>query len=154
MGRALLGAHTRPLLAFAGAPARLRALGARGGRARAHGIARHAPRPGTLGQALELVGRLVDRLQVALVLELPALRRDIRVPALGHSAARELHIALVERGLELQQEQMLLYVKDACGHDWSTLATKATAYPACQCLLSTSLRCTACRSCIRPTRRC
>jgi hypothetical protein len=42
-------------------------------------------------------------------------RRDVRVPALGHPAARELHVALVERRLELQQEQMLLDVEDVLG---------------------------------------
>jgi hypothetical protein len=58
-----------------------------------------------LRQGLELVGGLVDRLQVALVLELLARRRDVRVPDLRHAAARELHVALVERRLELEKEQ-------------------------------------------------
>ena len=60
---------------------------------------------------LELVGRLVDRLQVALVLELLAGRRDVGVPHLRHAPARELDLALVERRLELQEEQRLLDVQ-------------------------------------------
>ena len=59
---------------------------------------------------------------MALVLELPALRRDVRVPALGHPPARQLHRALVERRLQLQQQQMLLDVQDGRGHDPTTLA--------------------------------
>src|ERR1019366_2649815 len=74
------------------------------------------------GQALQLVGRLVDRLEVALMLELAALRSHVGVPALGHTPARELHVALRERRLELQQEQMLLDIEDSGGHDPTTLA--------------------------------
>jgi len=39
------------------------------------------------------------------------------VPALGHPAASELHVALVKGRLELEQEQMLLYVQNGGGHD-------------------------------------
>src|SRR4029077_5941306 len=105
-------------------------VGARGVAPRCAG---DAAAPRALGQALELVGRLVDRLQVALVLELQARGRDVRMPALGHPAPGKLHVALFERRLELQQEHVLLYVQDRYGHDPTTLATPATAYPACQC---------------------
>ena len=50
--------------------------------------------------------------------------RDVGVPALGHPPARELHVALVERRLELQQEQLLLDVEDRRGHDPTTLASR------------------------------
>ena len=75
-------------------------------------VARDLAAARALGEALELVGRLVDRLEVALVLELLAGRRDIRVPDLGQPAARELHVALVERRLELQEQQRLLDIQD------------------------------------------
>src|SRR6185312_10588962 len=107
-----------------------------------------------LGETLELVGRLVDRLQVALVLELAPGRRDVGVPALGHAPTSELYVALVERRLELQQEQVLVYIEDGRGHDPTTLATVARSYPGCRCPPNTSSRCTVCRSCTRPTRRC
>ena len=148
------GVRARALLGLVGAPAGLLALAARRGGARAHRVARDLAAARALGEALELVGGLVDRLQVALVLELAPGGRDVGVPALGHPPARELHVALVERRLELQQEQVLLDVEDGCGHDPTTLATPATSYPACQCPLSTSSRCTGCRSCTRRTRRC
>src|SRR5262249_53115980 len=77
-----------------------------------------------LGELLELVGRLVDRLQVALMLVLASRRGDVGMPCLGHPAPRQLHGALIERGLELQQEQRLLYVEDP-SHAVSTLATPA-----------------------------
>ena len=64
-----------------------------------------------LGEALELVGGLVDRLQVALVLELAPGRRDVGMPALRHPAARELDVALVERRLDLQEQDGLLDVQ-------------------------------------------
>ena len=67
------------------------------------------------------------------MLELPPGGRDVGVPALGHPAARELHVALVERRLELQQEHVLLDVEDGRGHDPTTLATRRPAtdrYPA------------------------
>jgi hypothetical protein len=38
------------------------------------------------------------------------------VPALGHPPARELHVALGEWRLQLQQEQVLLDVKDRGRH--------------------------------------
>ena len=49
-------------------------------------------------------------------------RGDVRVPALGHPPARELHIALVEGSLELQQQHRLFDVEDP-GHSSITLAT-------------------------------
>ena len=48
-------------------------------------------------------------------------RRDVGVPALRHPAARELDRALVERRLELQEEDGLLDVEDL-GHEPSTVA--------------------------------
>ena len=67
------------------------------------------------------------------MLELLAGRRDVGVPALGHPPPRELHVALVERRLELQQEQLLLDIQDRRGHDPTTLAADAGpgVYPAC-----------------------
>jgi hypothetical protein len=47
---------------------------------------------------------------VALVLELAPGGSDVGVPALGHAPARELHVALVEGRLELEQEHVLLDV--------------------------------------------
>src|SRR6202030_1293774 len=82
-----------------------------------------------LGEALELVGGEVDRLQVALVLELAPGGRDVGVPALGHPPSRELHVALVERSLELQQEHVLLDVEDVAGHDPTTVATAPNVGP-------------------------
>ena len=58
------------------------------------------------------------------MLELAPGGRDVGVPALGHPAAGELHVALVERRLELQQEQVLLDVEDRRGHDPTTLASE------------------------------
>ena len=84
-----------------------------------------APAARALRDPLELVGGLVDRLEVALVFELPALRREVGMPALGHPAARELHVALGERRLELQEEKVLLDIEDRHGHDPTTLATAA-----------------------------
>jgi len=54
---------------------------------------------------------------VALVLELAPGGCEVGVPALGHAPPRELHVALVEGGLQLQQEQVLLDVEDRYGHD-------------------------------------
>ena len=74
-----------------------------------------------ISRPLELVGGLVDRLQVALVLELPAGRRDVRVPDLREPAPGELDVALAERRLDLQQEHSLLDVQHLW-HDRSTVA--------------------------------
>jgi hypothetical protein len=49
---------------------------------------------------------------MALVLDLLAGRREVRVPHLRLPPARELDVALLERGLELQQEQRLFDVED------------------------------------------
>jgi ATP-binding cassette ChvD family protein len=67
---------------------------------------------------------------MALVLELAPLRREVRVPALGHSPPGELHIALVKGRLQLEQEQVLLDIEDRGGHEPETLAGDASAYPA------------------------
>ncbi len=120
---AVLRVRTGALLGFVRAPARLFALAAGGGGAHFDGVARHVAAARALGEALELVGRLVDRLQVALVLELTSLRRHVRVPALGHLAPCQLHVALVERRLQLQQEEVLLDIEDGGGHDTTTLAS-------------------------------
>ena len=48
------------------------------------------------------------------MLELLARRRDVGVPDLGHAAPRELDLALVERRLQLEQQDGLLDVQD-CG---------------------------------------
>jgi ADP-ribose pyrophosphatase YjhB (NUDIX family) len=55
------------------------------------------------------------------VLHLAPGRRDVGVPALRHPAPRELHGALVERRLELQEEDGLLDVEDL-RHERSTVA--------------------------------
>ncbi len=119
---AVFGHRSRPLFGLVGAPARLLALTARGGGADFDGVRRDFAAARALCQALELVGGLVDRLEVALVLELASLRGHVRVPALGHAPTRKLHVALCERRLQLQQEQMLLDVEDGGGHDPTTLA--------------------------------
>ena len=107
---AILGVRAGALLGLIRAPAGLFALATRRGGAHLDRVAGDAPAARALRQALELVGGLVDRLQMALMLELTTLRGDVRVPALGHAPPRELDIALVERRLQLQQEQMLLDV--------------------------------------------
>ncbi len=66
-----------------------------------------------INEALELVGRLVDRLEVTLVLELLARWGDVGKPDLRLPAPRELHLTLVEGGLELQEQERLLDVEDA-----------------------------------------
>src|SRR5271167_3369183 len=112
---------------------------------------------------------------MALVLELAPLGGDIRMPALGHPAASELHVALVKRRLELEQEQVLLYVQNGGGHDSVTLAARGGSclssggclaelcwlharalafYAGGRCPLSTSSRCTACPSFTHRTRPC
>jgi hypothetical protein len=50
---------------------------------------------------------------VALVLVAASGRGNVRVPALGHPAPGQLHRALVERGLELEQQQRSFDVQDA-----------------------------------------
>ncbi|MDX6714373.1 MAG: UDP-N-acetylmuramate dehydrogenase, partial [Baekduia sp.] len=65
-----------------------------------------------LRELLELVGGLVDRLEVALVLELLAGRCEIGMPDLGLPAARELDVALLEGRVELQEEHCLFDVED------------------------------------------
>ncbi len=102
--RALLG-FVRPASLLLAGPARSRR--ARFDRGRADASAARS-----LRQALELVGGAVDGLEVHLVLVLAPGRREIRVPALGHRASRELHVALVEGRLQLQQEHVALGVED------------------------------------------
>jgi hypothetical protein len=53
---------------------------------------------------------------VSLVLVLAPRRGDVRVPALGHLAPRQLDRPLIERWFELQQQQCLFDVEDPC-HD-------------------------------------
>ena len=57
------------------------------------------------------------------MLVLTARWRDVRMPALCHPPARELDGALIERRLELQEEQRLLNVEDS-SHDLFTLAAR------------------------------
>ncbi len=68
-----------------------------------------------------MIGGEVDRLQMTLVLVLLARRRDVRVPALGLLAARELDVALRERRIDLQQQDGLLDVEDL-SHETRTVA--------------------------------
>src|SRR5207245_6083502 len=66
----LVCARAGPLLGLVRSPAVLFALAPGRGGASAHRAARHATAARALGQPLEPVGRLVDRLEVALVLEI------------------------------------------------------------------------------------
>ena len=113
VGLAVGGMRAGALLGLVGAAAVLGARLARRRGADLDRVARHLAAARSLGQALELVGRLVDRLEVALVLELLARRGDVGVPDLRLPAPRELHLALVERRLELQEKERLLDVEDA-----------------------------------------
>ena len=70
-----------------------------------------APAARVLGDRGELVGGLVDRLQVPLVLVLLAGRRDVRMPLLREAAARELDVALVERWVDLQEKDGLFNIQ-------------------------------------------
>jgi len=89
---AILGVRAGALLGLVRPPAGLLALTACRRGTRSHGVARDAPTTRALGEALELVGGLVDRLQMTLVLELPAGGRDGRGasawPSGGGRAAR------------------------------------------------------------------
>jgi hypothetical protein len=98
---ALLLPGALALLGLVCAPALLGAcLACRGGRHLDCVAADPAAARG-LGELLELIGRLVDRLKVPLVLVLAPGRRDVRMPALCHSPAGELDGALIERRLKL-----------------------------------------------------
>ncbi len=66
-----------------------------------------------LGQAFELVSRLVDRLEATLVLVALARGSEVRMPALGHPPAGELHHPLVERRSELEQQQRGVNIQKA-----------------------------------------
>src|SRR5579875_2719074 len=70
-----------------------------------HRAPAHPSAPGGFGKVLEVVGRLVDRLQMELVLVPLALRRKVRMPPLGKPPPRQLDIPLVERRLELKQQE-------------------------------------------------
>jgi hypothetical protein len=96
------------------------ALAGRGG-ADLDRVARDLAAARLLGELLELVRRLVDRLQMALVLELAPGRGDVRMPDLGEPAARELDVALAERRLDLKQQDGLLDVQHLW-HDPTTVA--------------------------------
>jgi hypothetical protein len=58
------------------------------------------------------------------VLELAPRRREIGVPDLGQPPAGELHVALVERRVDLQEQQGLLDVQHS-GHEPPTIAPGA-----------------------------
>src|SRR6266508_1805197 len=63
---------------------------------------------------------------MALVLELLAGRRDVRVPDLGHPAPGELDLPFAERRLELQKKERLLDVQNR-RHSRSTVAVEPSA---------------------------
>jgi len=87
-------------------------------------VARSASAARLLGELLQLVGRLVDRLQMALVFELLPGRSDVRVPLLGHAPPRELDVALVERRLDLKEQHGLLDIQHL-GHNALTVARRS-----------------------------
>ena len=74
---AVLGGGPRALLLLVGAAARLLAGLPRGGRGHLDRVAGNPPASDRLGQLLELVGGLVDRLKVSLVLVLAPRRGDV-----------------------------------------------------------------------------
>ncbi len=116
--RVVLGAlglsRPRALLGLVCAPAGFGSRPARRRRGDLDGVAADATPARGLREPLELVGGLVDRLQVALVLVAPAGWGDVGMPALGHPPPPELYRALVERGLELEQQQRLFEIE----HPW------------------------------------
>ena len=57
------------------------------------------------------------------MLDLAPRGREVGVPALGHLAASQLHRALVERGLQLQQHHLLLDIQHR-GHEAQTVAPR------------------------------
>ena len=102
---ALGGRGSGPLFGFVGPAALLFArLPGRRGRD-ADGVTAYPSATKRFGQPLELVGGFVDRLKVALMLVLPSGRSDVRMPLLGHPAPGQLHVPLIERRLELQEEK-------------------------------------------------
>jgi hypothetical protein len=101
-----------PLLFLVGPPSGLGARGAGGGGRDLDGGPRDHPPARALGQPLELVGRLVDRLEVSLMLDRPAGRGDVGVPLLGHPPPGQLNLALVERRFKLEEQEGLLEVED------------------------------------------
>ncbi len=109
----LLLGRLGPLALLLGVVARalLGAALARGGGGDLHRVLGDALTARFLGELLELVGGLVDRLQVALMLELAAGRSDVRMPLLGQTTACELDVALVERWFDLEKENRLFDVQ-------------------------------------------
>src|SRR5947209_14234826 len=83
---AVSGGLARPLLGLVGPPPGLLARLARGGCRGSDGAGADAAATGGLGQLLELVGGLVDRLKMPLMLVTTPGRRHVGVPALGHLA--------------------------------------------------------------------
>ena len=118
---ALRGRRARALLGFISALAGLLADLAHRVRRGARCVTGDLAAARTLGEALELVGHVVDRLQVALVLVLLAGWRNVGVPALGHAPARELHVAHIEGRLQLQKRHRLLEIEHRC-HELFTLS--------------------------------
>ncbi len=118
----LLRGGLGPLLLLVGAPPLIGTGLAGGGGGHLDRASRDAAAAHVLGELLELVGRLVDRLQMTLMLVLTTRRGDIGMPALCHPPARELDAALIKRRLELQQEHCLFDVEDPW-HDSLTVAT-------------------------------
>jgi hypothetical protein len=100
------------LLLLVGALALFGAPPAGGSARHLDGVAGHRPAAGLLREALELVGRLVDGLEMTLVLALLPGRGYVGVPALGKSAPCKLDVALVERRIDLEKEDRLFDVDD------------------------------------------
>ena len=117
MAGAVLVGGPAALLLGVGAGALLGAPLSRGRGADLDRVAADLAAARILGEPLELVGGLVDGLQVTLVLELLAGGRDVGMPALCELAPRQLDLALAERRLELQEEHRLLDVEDL-RHEW------------------------------------
>ena len=86
-----------------------------------HGVAADSTAARLLCEPLQRVGRLVDGLQMAFVLMLPSGWCDVGMPDLGQPPARELDVALVERRIDLQQEDRLFDIQHLC-HDLFTVA--------------------------------
>src|SRR5215218_2917741 len=109
---AVLVGRVAALLLLVRAAALLRTPLARGLARDLDRVAGDLPAARLLGEARQLVRRLVDRLQVPFMLELLARRRDVGMPLLREPAPGELDLALVERRLDLQEEDGLLDVDD------------------------------------------
>ncbi len=113
---AILRGGSLALLGLVGSPACLLAGTARSRGRSPYGVAGDPAPARGFGELGQLVCRLVDRLEMALMLVLTSVRRDVRMPPLRHPAPRQLHRTLVEGCLELQQEHRLFDIEDP-SHD-------------------------------------